>query len=59
MKILEQTLILKGSIFIFQLDLKKDYLQFFKNFKYTGTGDDHYPSKISKNLNILNNKNFK
>jgi len=59
MKILEQTLILKGSIFNFQLDLSKDYLKFFKNFKYTGTGDDYYPSKISKNLNILNNKNFK
>jgi uncharacterized protein (TIGR02466 family) len=59
MKILEQTLILKGSIFIFELNLKNDYLTNFNNLKYEGTGDDHYPSKISKNLNVLNSKNFK
>lgn len=59
MKILEQTLILKGSIFIFELDLKNDYLTNFNNLKYEGTGNDHYPSKISKNLNVLNIKNFK
>lgn len=58
MKPIEHIPILKGSIFSIQLELEKDFLNFFKKIKYQKNEQyKRFPCEASKNLNLLKDYN--